>query len=128
MIEYLREMDSPPAVKRLPPFVVMLSLALAGCALHPENPPLNHTATIGNAREFDAYASRRTEDLLRMGATKDRSEAEFQAQIDAERRYGERTGGDPTSWSWTTAHENRDLTQSDIDAALAKAAQGDTKR
>jgi hypothetical protein len=95
--------------------------------LAPANPPLDHTAGIGNAREFDAYASRRAADLLRMGATKDRSEAEFQAQIDAERRYGPRTGGDTTSWSWTTARENRGLTQSDIDDALAKAAQDGTK-
>jgi hypothetical protein len=128
VVENFREKDSPPVVKRLPFLLVILGLTLGGCALQPANPSLDRTVGIGNAREFDAYASRRTEDLLRMGATKDRSEAEFQAQIDAESRYGPRTGGDTTSWSWTTARENRDLTQSDIDDALAKAAQGDTKR
>lgn len=121
-------MNSVSVVNRVAPLVAVLGLALGGCALRSANPPPGRATLAGNAREFDGYASRRADDLIRMGATKDRNEAEAQAQIDAERRYGPRTGGDTTSWSWTTATPKQGLTQAEIDDALAKAARDGAKR
>ena len=74
---------------------------------------------MGNAVEYEAYVARRTEDLLRMGAVKDRSQAQTQATWDAERRYGARTGAHRATWSIGNA--SHPLKMSEIDQALAKA-------
>jgi hypothetical protein len=107
-------------VKRLVPLAAVLSVALAACTLRPAKAPSDASAFADNSGAFDAYTSKRAADLLRMGATKDRGEAEFQARTEAERRYGPRTPSDSAAWSASTARESRKLTSAEINKALGK--------
>jgi hypothetical protein len=107
-------------MKRLAPLVAVLSLAVGGCLSHPSSAVNTVAGRANNSAEFDAYTSRRSADLLRMGATKNASEADFQARLEAERRYGPRTELDSVSWSRSTASQSRTLSSGEIDKALGK--------
>lgn len=107
-------------MNRIAPLVAVLSAALGGCAMHPARTPSDAPAFADNSATFDAYASKRAASLLQMGATKDGSAAEFQARVEAERRYGPRIPVDSASWSRSTSRESRTLTSAELDKALGK--------
>jgi hypothetical protein len=110
-------------MNRSTPLVAVLGIALAGCALHPGRAPRapgDRSVFVDNSAAFDAYLTRRTDDLLRMGATKDRSAAESQARSEAARRYGPRTPAAAAAWSVPTRRGSRALTASELDQALGK--------
>jgi hypothetical protein len=107
-------------MKRCAPLVAVLSLALGGCMLNSGGTPRDAAVVTDNSAAFDSYTSKRTEDLIRMGATKNASEAAFQARLEAERRYGPRTSRDFVSWSRSTASASRTLSSAEIDKALGK--------
>lgn len=109
-------------MKRALLLAVWLSAFVAGCSSGPGSNVQHHApATFASAADFDAYVQRRTDDLLRMGATKYPSEAALQARIDAERRYGRRMPTDSATLA-TTRRTSAPLKMSAIDAALARAA------
>ena len=107
-------------MKRLAPFLAVLSLAVGGCLSRPNSAPNTVAGRANNSAEFDSYASRRASDLLRMGATKNAGEADFQARLEAERRYGPRTMPDSVAWSRSTGSQSRTLSSDEIDKALGK--------
>ncbi len=107
-------------MKRLAPLVAVLCFVTGGCMSRPGTAVNTVSGRANNTAEFDAYTSRRAADLIRMGATKDRSEADFQARLEAERRYGPRTEPDFVSWSRSTATPSRTLSSDEIDKALGK--------
>ena len=106
-------------MKRCACLIAALGLALGGCALQTKQSPSDRSPVMENARDYDAYVERRTDDLMRMGATKNRSDASTLAEDEAERRFGPRTPTDAASWSWMTG-KNTNPTSDQLDAALGK--------
>lgn len=99
-----------------------LALVLSGCG-SVQTTTRTHRATLAdNDQEFNRYVERRTEALYRMGATKDRSAAEFQARTEATRRYGERIPESSASWSWGSSKKEPALTLADYEKMTRDAA------
>lgn len=88
--------------------------------LNSSGSPRDAAAVTDNSASFDSYVSKRTDDLIRMGATKNASEAAFQARLEAERRYGRRTSPDTVSSTRWRARSERTLSSAEIDKALGK--------
>lgn len=107
-------------MKRCAPLVAIFSLTLGGCMLKSDGSPRDASAFADNSAAFDSYVSKRTGDLVRMGATKNASEAAFQARLEAERRYGPRTSPNSVSWSRSTSRTSRSLSSAEVDKALGK--------
>ncbi|MES2694738.1 MAG: hypothetical protein V4773_14790 [Verrucomicrobiota bacterium] len=110
-------------MKRALPLVpVLAALFFGGCA-NGSGTVVNQQApgVFSNTAAFDHYVEQRSSSLLLLGATKNRTESESQARMEAERRYGPRATVDSASIGYRTGSSNRSLKMSEIDSALAKA-------
>lgn len=109
-------------MKRALPLAVVLpfTLLLGACTSH-TGPSVTHQApaVFGNTTSYDAYVERRASDLVRAGVKS--SEANNQAQAEAQRRYGPRAAAEAASIGQTWGSTSREMKMSELDEALAKA-------